>query len=122
MENRRQLVLHLAGRILLSTALIALGVLLIGYLLGWKDPTHFSNAFFIAGAILIVLGVLSVTGGYSQRSDFGLLYSESAGQMSSTERTQRMLDDMNQRYGGFAILLVTALLLIGAAILIGNFL
>lgn len=122
MENSGKLILRLAGKILGTTALISLVVLLFGYFLHWKDPFHFSNGFFTAGAILIVLGILSITGGYAQRSNFGILYSESAGQMSTPERTQRMVADMTERYGGFILLLATGLLLMGISLVIGSFL
>ncbi len=120
MERPGKLVLRLAGKILGTTALISLVVLLMGYFLQWDDPFKFSNGFFMAGAILIVLGILSVTGGFTQRSNFGMLYSESAGQMNTNERTQRMLADMTQRYGAFVLLLVSGLLLMGISVALGS--
>ncbi len=122
MESNSRLVFRLAGKILGATALISLVVLLLGTFLHWNDPFQFSNGFFIAGAILIVLGILSITGGFAQRSQFGFLYSESAGQMDSAERNQRMVADMTQRYGGFVLLLATGLLLIGISVIVGSFL
>ena len=121
MENSRQ-VLRLAGKILGATVIISLVVLLIGYFLQWSDPFQFSNGFFAAGAILIVLGILSIAGGFAQRANFGILYAESAGQMNSPERAQRMMADIAQRYGSFILLLVTGLLLIGISAVIGSFL
>jgi hypothetical protein len=35
---------------------VALIVLLIGYLNKWGDPIKYSNAFFIAGCLLIIAG------------------------------------------------------------------
>ncbi len=122
MENSGKPVLRLAGKILGATALISLVVLLFGYFLQWSDPFQFSNGFFTAGAILIILGILSIAGGFAQRANFGIVYAESAGQMSSPERAQRMAADIAQRYGSFILILVTGLLLIGISAAIGSFL
>jgi hypothetical protein len=122
MENNNQPVLRLAGKILGATALVSLVVLLIGYFLRWDDPFKLSNGFFTAGAILIILGILSIAGGFAQRANFGIVYAESAGQMSSPERAQRMAADIAQRYGSFILMLVTGLLLIGISAAIGSLL
>ena len=100
MEGSGWQVIRLLGKVLGATALISLVVLLIGYLLGWSDPFRFSNGFFAAGAILIILGILSITGGFSQRITI----------------------DMMQRYGSFISLLLTGVLLIGISVVIGSFL
>jgi hypothetical protein len=110
---------------LLATTLVlacALGIITaaIGWLLHWNTPTQFSNGFFGAGAILIVLGVLSVMGGYGMRSDFKLLYSQSAGDMNTLERSKRWIADMAQGYGAFVFLLLAGVYLVGFAILIPN--
>lgn len=122
MENTGKYILRLAAKILGTTAAISLAVFLIGSLLQWQEPVNFSNGFFAAGAILIVLGILSVGGGFLQRSSFGMLYAESAGQANLAEQTQRMAADITQRYGSLIFLLVTGLLLIGISFAIGKFL
>ncbi len=122
MENTNKLVLRLAGKILGATALVSLVVLLIGYFLHWNTLVKFSNGFFAAGALTIVLGILSIAGGFLQRANFDMLYAESAGQMSSPERAQRMAADITHRYGTLIFLVVTGLLLIGISIAIGQFL
>jgi hypothetical protein len=114
--------LRLAGRILGTIAFIWLAVFLTGYLLHWSQPIQYSNIFFIAGAILVVMGVYSVAGGFAQRSDFKILYGESAGQANITERNQRMAAEITQRYGTMIFMLVTGLLLILIAVGIGKFL
>ena len=57
-------------RILISVILFSLAavvvVLVIGYLLGWKTATQFSDGYFWAGLILISLGFISFQG-YRQR-------------------------------------------------------
>jgi hypothetical protein len=122
MEKQSTHFLRLTGRILGATVIISLIVLLIGYFLGWNDPVKFSNAFFWAGAILIVLGVLSVTGGFEQRGNFAITYAQSAGDANMAERNQRMAVDITQRYGSMVFMSITGLLLIGVAVAIGQFL
>lgn len=113
--------LQLAGKIIGTTVLISLAIFLIGYILRWGQPTQYSNGFFIAGAILIVLGIFSVWGGFAQRANFDILYAESAGQANIAERNQRTVADITQRYGTLIFLMVTGLLLILIAVGIGQF-
>jgi hypothetical protein len=58
-------------RILISAILLSLisGIVvsIIGLRLGWKTSTQFSNGFFWAGAIMILIGFISFQG-YSQRT------------------------------------------------------
>ena len=112
--------LRLTGKIFGTTALISIAVLLLGYLLHWSKPTEYSNGFFIVGVILIVLGVYSVAGGFVQRADFKITYTESAGQANLAERGQRIASDITQRYGTMIFLSATGSLLILIAIGIGQ--
>jgi hypothetical protein len=121
MEKQSTLFLRLLGRISVAVGAISLVVLVIGNFYEWSDPVKFSNAFFTVGAILIVLGLFCVAGGFMQRANFNITYSESAGQANLAERGQRIAVDINQRYGSMIFLLVSGLLLIGIAIAIGNF-
>lgn len=111
-------VLRLAAIILGLTLVVSLVLLVIGAIFRWAAPVQFSNGFFIAGAILIVLGVFSVTGGFQQRASFPMTYAESAGQAPRAERTQRMMSDIHQRYGSMVLLVGSGVLLVGIAILI----
>jgi hypothetical protein len=92
----------------------------VGFLLHWNSTTQWSNGFFGAGALLIVIGLLSVMGGFGMRSDFAVLYSQSAGDMNTLERSKRWIADMAQGYNLFLFLLLTGIYLIGLAILIPN--
>ena len=51
----------LIGAILLSL-IAGLVVLIIGLMLGWKTSTQFSDGFFWAGAIMILIGFVSFRG------------------------------------------------------------
>jgi putative Mn2+ efflux pump MntP len=120
MEKHEHHFLKLAGKIVITTVLTTLAVLLLGYFLRWNQPVQYSNGFFIAGAILVVLGVYTVAGGFAQRANFGITYAESAGQADIAERNQRTAADITQRYGTMIFLVTTGLLLILTAIVIGR--
>lgn len=120
MEKHEHHFLRLAGKILLTTLLISLAVFLAGNLLHWSQPTQYSNGFFMAGAIVIVLGVFSIAGGIAQRTNFDILYAETAGQAGIAERNQRTVSEITQRYGNMIFLLATGLLLILIAVGIGQ--
>ena len=99
---------------------ISMLVAMTGWLAKWNSPSQFSNGFFWVGAIIVTLGTLSVMGGYTMRSDFGVIYSQSAGDMNTLERSQRWIADTLQGYNTFTLLLLVGLYLIGFSILIPN--
>jgi len=122
MEQKRSTFLRLVGVIVGLTLLISLIVIIVGMVYHWNKPVQFSNGFFAAGAIVIVIGTFSVTGGLEQRANFPILYAESAGQASISERTQRMMADINQRYGMMTLLMGVGALLIGISIAVNKLL
>jgi uncharacterized membrane protein len=116
---------HLSGLLAVMlgiTLVVSLIVVIIGRVDGWEQPVQFSNGFFVAGAIVILLGTLSVAGGFQQRANFQMTYAESAGQASISERAQRMMGDINQRYGMLVLMIGAGVLLIGISVAIGTFL
>jgi hypothetical protein len=121
MEKNEHHFLKLTVKIVGTTVLITLAVLLLGYFLSWNQPIQYSNGLFIAGAIMVVLGVYTVVGGFEQRASFGITYAESAGQAGIAERNQRTAEDITQRYGTMIFLGATGLLLILIAVGIGRF-
>jgi hypothetical protein len=112
-------ILRLLGVTLLLAILIGIITACLGWLLGWKTGTQFSNGLFLLGGIAIILGIFSVLGGFGMRSDFHVVYSQSAGAMSTLERTQRWMADMTQGYSFYIFLLLTGAFLIGLSILVG---
>ena len=84
----------------------------MGMFAHWQTSVQFSNGFFAAGMIVVVFGILSVAGGFQQRANFPLTYAETASQASISERTQRMIADINQRYGTMILMLGSGILLI----------
>jgi hypothetical protein len=118
MEKQISPILRLVGTILGLTLLASLIVVIVGLVFQWNTPVQFSNGFFAAGAISIVLGTFTITGGLQQRGMFSLMYAETSSQASISERAQRMMADINQRYGMMILLISTGLLLVGIAVLI----
>jgi hypothetical protein len=120
MEKKSSHILRPVGIALGLALLISLVILMVGFVLKWNTSVQFSNAFFVAGAIAIVIGTFSVTGGFEQRANFGMTYAESAGQASISERTQRMMADINQRYGVLILMIGTGILLIAISVAISR--
>jgi uncharacterized membrane protein len=118
MQKQTSHLLRLVVVILGLTFLASLVVLVIGMVFQWSTPVQFSNGFFGAGLIVIVLGTFSVTGGLHQRSNPSLAYAETASHASIAERGQRMMADINQRYSSMVLMIGTGLLLVGIGILI----
>jgi hypothetical protein len=122
MDIKNNFVLRLVGIIVGIAAALALALLLLGYFLGWDQPIQYSNGFFMTGALVAVMGVLSVAGGFAMRADPHLIYAESAAQASMAERNQRTVTDGLQRYRSMITLLGSGLLLILVSVLIGELL
>jgi hypothetical protein len=119
--ERNTHILRLMGTVLSLTVLVSLIVLVFGLVFRWNTPVQFSNGFFMAGVLVIVLGLFSVAGGFGQRANFSMTYAESVGQASLAERTQRMMADINQRYGSMIIMVFVGILLLGVSVVIGQF-
>ena len=122
MERKRSLFLRLLGTILGSTLIGSLIVIIVGFVLRWNTPVQFSNGFFVAGVIVIVLGMFTITSGFEQRADPRLLYAESVSQDSLPERNQRLVSEIHERYGALTFMAVTGLLLIVLSVAISKFL
>ena len=118
MEQKGSIFFRLLGTISGLTFPISLIVVGIGWFTHWKTAVQFSNGFFAAGLIVAVFGILSVAGGFQQRANFPLTYAETASQASLSERTQRMMTDINQRYGMLIVMSASGVLLIAISVAI----
>ena len=114
-------------RILISAILFSLisgiVVAITGLILGWKTSTQFSDGFFWAGAIVILIGFVNVMGMFSQRTVSGLEYSQSAVHLDAAERFKIWEADILHGYKLLAFLGTSGLLLFGLAglaILVGR--
>jgi len=114
---------NLILRILISAILFSLisGIVvsIIGYGLGWKTSTQFSDGFFYASAILISIGLVNVMGMFYQRTVTGLQYSQSAVHLDSSERFKIWDADILHGYNILAFLGISGLLLFGLSVLVG---
>ena len=113
-------IVQLLGRTFLISLGIGSVVLVIGWLSKWASATQFSDGFFWAGAILITIGSMSVVGGSRMRADGSILYSQSAGDMNTFERSKIWVSDTMQGYGAFTFLLLIGSYLMLFAILAAN--
>jgi hypothetical protein len=118
METKSSPVLRLLGTVLGGTLLVSLIIVLVGLVFRWDTALQFSNGFFVAGVIVILLGTFSVTGGFQQRASFPLAYAETTSDASIAERGQRMMADINQRYGTLVLMIGTGILLIAVSVVI----
>lgn len=59
---KRQIILNVlkvVGQAVIITLIAALIILIVGFLKHWQTSIQYSNAFFIAGSVLIIVGGLS---------------------------------------------------------------
>lgn len=121
MRKKGERALRLLGFVLALTVITSLVILIIALISRWNTAILYSNGFFFAGTIMAIISVSSVLGGFKTRSDFKIIYSQSAGDASLSERTQRMMEDIRQGYGTLILFVGTAALLILLSVLIGHF-
>jgi hypothetical protein len=112
-EVAKKLLLTILG----LTVAVSLLLIVIGLISAWHSM-QFSNGFFIAGCLFGMFGLLSVVGNLRARSNFGIVYGQSASDMNLAERTKQWMADINQGYNAMIVLVATAALLIGVAVLI----
>jgi hypothetical protein len=114
-------------RILVSAILFSLigGIIvtIIGLFLKWKTPAEFSNGYFYAGAILIMIGLLFIVGSQNERTVTGLQYNWTAVKMDISERYKLWESDLSSGYNKLAFFGISGLLLFGQsalALLVGR--
>ena len=103
----------LIGAILFSL-ISSIVVTIIGLMLGWKTSTQFSDGFFWAGAILILIGFVSFQG-YSQRAIEGPMVS-----LDPADRSHLWTADTFRGKNLMAFLGISGLLLFGSSFLVGR--
>ena len=78
--------IKMGGEVILLTISAGSIIGIIGYLNKWDTALKYSNAFFIAGSLLIIAGASSRLGAGQERNIFQGLYAESFRDMSASER------------------------------------
>jgi len=111
-------ILRLLATTFSAAWIIGIFTSLIFWAMGWTSAMQFSDGLFTVGAFLVILGIMSVIGGYEMRANFGVIYSQSAGDMNTLERSKLWVADTLQSYSTLVLLVLTGLYLIGFAVLI----
>jgi hypothetical protein len=105
-------------RILIGAFLLLLisGIVvsIIGFMLGWKTSTQFSDGFFWAGVIMIAIGFISLQGYFQRAPDWPPAHSDPA------DRAKLWAADAFRGKTLMAIFGVSGLLLIGLSILVSS--
>lgn len=96
----------------------ALLTALLGLILGWQLAVQYSNGMFIAGSMVVILGVAAVWGGFTARGSFAITYAQSVSDMSIAERGKLWMLDSLRGYNAVVVSAISGLLLIGLSILI----
>jgi hypothetical protein len=78
--------IKMGGEAVLLTIFAGIVIGIIGYLNKWDTSLKYSNAFFIAGCLLIIAGMSSRLGAGQERNYFQGPYAESFRDMSASER------------------------------------
>lgn len=78
--------IKVGGESVLLTILAAIVIGIIGYLNRWSTSLQYSNAFFIAGSLLIIAGTSSRLAAGQERNFFQQIYAESFREMSASEQ------------------------------------
>jgi hypothetical protein len=81
-------IIKMCMKAILLTAVIAVGIGVIGYINQWNSAVAYSNAFFLAGCVVIVAGTASRLGAGQDWKNFQMLPAESFRDMSSGERAR----------------------------------
>ncbi len=79
-------IVRMCAKSILLTALIGALIGLIGHLNRWDSSLKYSNAFFIAGCLMIIAGTASRQGVGQEWSHFQTLHAETFRGMSNIER------------------------------------
>jgi hypothetical protein len=85
-------VIKLGGEAILLTFLAGIVIGIIGSLRKWDTSVQYSNAFFIAGCLLIIGGALSRQAAGQDWHRFQLLSAESFRDMSPAERADAIVN------------------------------
>ncbi len=88
-------VLQLCGKAALFAVLVAAVVGIIGTLSKWDTPLQYSNAFFIAGCLLIVAGPVSRLSAGQRWDHYQRIYAESFRTMSGPQRANFIVEASN---------------------------
>ncbi len=93
------------------TAAIAVIIAIIGYVNKWDSTLAYSNAFFLAGCLMIVAGTASNFRGSQENYNYRLFTAESFRGMSGSERALYIMN-VNSPISNVILGVLTGILLI----------
>jgi hypothetical protein len=111
-------IINMCAKSILLTAIIGVVIGIIGYVNKWNSSIAYSNAFFLAGCLIIIAGTSSrfaAQGTYN----LPLLSAESFRKMNSSERANFILD-ASSSMSTVIFGLLTGILLILIAVIAAN--
>ena len=117
MKKKRPLSLVIRGFlfiVLVDLVVIAI-IAIIGWWSGWTDIEDFQKAIYIAGMLVVGLGLLGIKGNLDMSRSFEYQYSMSVTKDDSWKRTQQTLLDLAQSYSFMLIMFIAG----GVCLLIG---
>ena len=85
-------IIKMCAKSILLTTIIGVVIGIIGYFNKWNSSIAYSNAFFLAGCLVIVAGTASRLGAGQEWNNFQLLNAESFREMNISERANFILD------------------------------
>lgn len=85
-------IIKLCAEAILFTIIAGILIGAIGYIKKWDSSLPYSNAFFIAGCIMIIAGASTRLGAGQSWSSFQVAYAESFRDMSNSERANFVID------------------------------
>lgn len=111
-------ILKLCGEAILIAMIVGIVIGVIGALNKWDTSRTYSDAFFVAGSLVMVAGGLSRMASGQEWGSFQLLYAESFRHMSSGERANYIINASSSLrlvilglLSGILLILVSALVL-----------
>jgi hypothetical protein len=84
-------ILKLGAEALFFTLVVGAAIMILGYVKQWGSSIPYSNAFFIAGILVIVAGTSSKLAASQEWGSFQI-YSESFRDMSRSERANYIIE------------------------------
>jgi hypothetical protein len=85
-------IIKMFGEAILLTIIAGIIIGVIGYVRKWDTSIAYSNAFFIAGCLVIVAGAFSRLGAGQERNYFQLIRAESFRDMSLSEQANFIIN------------------------------
>ena len=110
-------IIKMCGEAILLSLLAGIAIGVLGYINKWESALTYSNAFFIAGSLMIVAGGFSRLNAGQEWNSFRLLYTDSFRGMSSGERADFIISASNSvRLAILGVLSGLLLILISAVL------